>query len=129
MYKRGTALLTTSTKPHNIRANLEISALPEDATREIWAAIKINIRFTSMIGTGLPGLLRGVIADLVLRAHGPTNRASSFLHSTISLYLIVSHHQSMADGGRSIRSLITLKKTTSFGRLRVVIILSLCGGV
>ena len=71
MYKRGTALLTTSTKPHNIRANLEISALPEDATREIWAAIKINIRFTSMIGTGLPGLLRGVIADLFSRRMAP----------------------------------------------------------
>jgi diketogulonate reductase-like aldo/keto reductase len=55
--QRGTAFLTTSTKPHNIRANIEISALPEEAMGEIRDRIKTNIRFNTVVGTGVPGFI------------------------------------------------------------------------
>ena len=55
--QRGTAFLTTSTKPHNIQANFDISALPEDAMREIRDGIKTNIRFNTVVGTGVPGFI------------------------------------------------------------------------
>jgi diketogulonate reductase-like aldo/keto reductase len=55
--QRGTAFLTTSTKPHHIRENFEISALPEDAMREIRERITTNIRFNSVVETGVPGFI------------------------------------------------------------------------
>jgi diketogulonate reductase-like aldo/keto reductase len=55
--QRGTAFLTTSTKPGNIRANFEISALPEDAMREMREGITANIRFNSVVETGVPGFI------------------------------------------------------------------------
>jgi diketogulonate reductase-like aldo/keto reductase len=55
--QRGTAFLTTSTKPHNIQANFEISTLPEDAMQEIRDGIKTNVRFNSVVGTGVPGFI------------------------------------------------------------------------
>jgi diketogulonate reductase-like aldo/keto reductase len=55
--QRGTAFLTTSTKPHRIRENFEISALPEDAMQEIRERITTNIRFNSVVETGVPGFI------------------------------------------------------------------------
>jgi diketogulonate reductase-like aldo/keto reductase len=55
--QRGAAYLTTSTKPHNIRANFEISTLPQDAMREIRDRIKTNIRFNTVVETGVPGFI------------------------------------------------------------------------
>jgi diketogulonate reductase-like aldo/keto reductase len=55
--QRGTALLTTSTKPHRIQSNFEISTLPDDALQEIRDQIKINIRFNSVVETGVPGFI------------------------------------------------------------------------
>jgi diketogulonate reductase-like aldo/keto reductase len=55
--QRGTAFLTTSTKPHNIQANFEISTLPDDAMQEIRDGIKTNVRFNSVVGTGVPGFI------------------------------------------------------------------------
>ena len=55
--QRGMAFLTTSTKPHNIQANFDISALPDDAMREIRDGIKTNIRFNTVVGTGVPGFI------------------------------------------------------------------------
>ena len=58
--QRGTTFMTTSTKPGNIQANFEISALPEDAMREIREGITTNVRFNAVVGTcdgtGRPGL-------------------------------------------------------------------------
>jgi diketogulonate reductase-like aldo/keto reductase len=54
--QRGTALLTTSTTLRHIQENFEISALPEDAMREI-REIKTSIRFNSVVGTGVPGFI------------------------------------------------------------------------
>jgi diketogulonate reductase-like aldo/keto reductase len=55
--QRGTAVLTTSTKPKRIRENFEISALPEDAMREIRDDITTSIRFNPVVGTGVPGFI------------------------------------------------------------------------
>ena len=55
--QRGTAFLTTSTKPHYIQENFEISILPEDAMREIREGIKTNVRFNAVVGTGVPGFI------------------------------------------------------------------------
>lgn len=55
--QRGTAFLTTSTKPGYIRQNFEISALPEDAMREIREGITENVRFNSVVETGVPGFI------------------------------------------------------------------------
>jgi len=56
--QRGTVVLTSSTKPDRIRENFEISALPEEAMREIRDDIKTNIRFNPVVETGVPGFIR-----------------------------------------------------------------------
>jgi diketogulonate reductase-like aldo/keto reductase len=55
--QRGTAFLTTSTKPQNIQTNFDISTLPEDAMGEIRDRIKTNVRFNTVVGTGVPGFI------------------------------------------------------------------------
>jgi diketogulonate reductase-like aldo/keto reductase len=55
--QRGTAVLTTSTKPDRIRENFEISTLPEDVMREIRDNITTNVRFNAVVGTGVPGFI------------------------------------------------------------------------
>jgi len=55
--QRGTAFLTTSTNPHHIRDNFEITALPEDALREIRDRITTSTRFNSVVATGVPGFI------------------------------------------------------------------------
>jgi diketogulonate reductase-like aldo/keto reductase len=55
--QRGTAFLTTSTKPQRIRENFEISTLPEDAMREIRDRITTSVRFNAVVETGVPGFI------------------------------------------------------------------------
>jgi diketogulonate reductase-like aldo/keto reductase len=55
--QRGTAFLTTSTTPRRIQENFEISTLPEDALREIRESIKTNVRFNTVVATGVPGFI------------------------------------------------------------------------
>ena len=55
--QRGSAFLTTSTKPEYIQENFEISTLPEDAMREIREGIKTNVRFNPVVETGVPGFI------------------------------------------------------------------------
>jgi diketogulonate reductase-like aldo/keto reductase len=55
--QRGTAYLTTSTTLRHIQENFEISALPEDAMREIRDDITTSVRFNSVVGTGVPGFI------------------------------------------------------------------------
>ncbi len=55
--QRGTAFLTTSTTPRHIQENFEISALPEDAMREIREGITANVRFNTVVETGVPGFI------------------------------------------------------------------------
>lgn len=55
--QRGTAYLTTSTKPQRIQENFEISSLPEDAMSDIKNRITTNIRFNAVIDSGQPGFI------------------------------------------------------------------------
>jgi diketogulonate reductase-like aldo/keto reductase len=55
--QRGTAFLTTSTKPRRIQENFDISALPEDAMGEIRDRITTNVRFNAVVQTGVPGFI------------------------------------------------------------------------
>ena len=55
--QRGTALLTTTKTPSRIKENLDVSALPEDAMREINEGITLRIRLTRVVHTGVPGFI------------------------------------------------------------------------
>jgi diketogulonate reductase-like aldo/keto reductase len=55
--QRGSAFLTTSTKPQRISAIYQISPLPDDAMSEIRDHITTNIRFNSVVQTGVPGFI------------------------------------------------------------------------
>jgi diketogulonate reductase-like aldo/keto reductase len=55
--QRGTALLTTSTVPSQIKENFELSTLPEEAVREISEGIKMRVRFNAVVNTGVPGFI------------------------------------------------------------------------
>lgn len=55
--QRGTAFLTTSRKPQRIQENYEIAALPDDAMRDIRERITTNIRFNTVVHTGVPGFI------------------------------------------------------------------------
>jgi diketogulonate reductase-like aldo/keto reductase len=55
--QRGSAFLTTSTKPQRISANYQISPLPDDAMSEIRNHITTNIRFNSVVQAGVPGFI------------------------------------------------------------------------
>jgi diketogulonate reductase-like aldo/keto reductase len=55
--QRGTAFLTTSTKPQRIQESFDISTLPEDAMREIRERITTHVRFNSVVETGVPGFI------------------------------------------------------------------------
>jgi diketogulonate reductase-like aldo/keto reductase len=60
--QRGTAFLTTSTKPQRLQENFDISTLPEDAMQEIRDRITTNVRFNSVVHTGVPGFIPRVKA-------------------------------------------------------------------
>jgi diketogulonate reductase-like aldo/keto reductase len=55
--QRGTALLTTSKNPSRIKENFEVSAIPEDAVREISEGITSRVRFNAVVTTGVPGFI------------------------------------------------------------------------
>src|SRR6478609_8167202 len=55
--QRGTAPLTTSRTPSRIRENFDVSALPDDAVREISDGIKSRVRFNAVVETGVPGFI------------------------------------------------------------------------
>jgi diketogulonate reductase-like aldo/keto reductase len=55
--QRGTAFLVTSQTASRIRENFEISALPEDAIREIRDGITTNVRRNPVVTTGVPGFI------------------------------------------------------------------------
>jgi diketogulonate reductase-like aldo/keto reductase len=55
--QRGTAFLTTSKGAGHIQESFEISTLPEDAMREMREGITTNIRFNTVVETGVPGFI------------------------------------------------------------------------
>jgi diketogulonate reductase-like aldo/keto reductase len=61
--QRGTAPLTSSKTPSRIRENFDVSALPEDAVREITEGITTRVRFNPVVKTGVPGFIPRVLAS------------------------------------------------------------------
>ena len=55
--QRGTAPITTSKNPNRIKENFDVSALPEDAMKEIREGIKTQYRYNPVTGTGIPGFI------------------------------------------------------------------------
>jgi diketogulonate reductase-like aldo/keto reductase len=55
--QRGTALLTTTRNPGRMAENFDVSALPEDAMREMNEGIKTRIRLNAVVETGVPGFI------------------------------------------------------------------------
>jgi diketogulonate reductase-like aldo/keto reductase len=55
--QRGTAFLTTSTKPQRIQENYEIAPLPDDAMAQIRDEITDTVRFNSVVHSGVPGFI------------------------------------------------------------------------
>ncbi|HEX3358588.1 MAG TPA: aldo/keto reductase [Tepidisphaeraceae bacterium] len=55
--QRGTAALTTSKTPARIQENFNVSAIPEDAVREISEGIQSRVRFNAVVKTGVPGFI------------------------------------------------------------------------
>ena len=55
--QRGTAFLTTSTKPQRIQESFDLSPLPEDAMQEIRQRITTRVRFNTVVKTGVPGFI------------------------------------------------------------------------
>jgi diketogulonate reductase-like aldo/keto reductase len=55
--QRGTAFLTTSTKPQRIEENFGVSTLPEDAMRDIRDRMSTNVRFNAVVHSGVPGFI------------------------------------------------------------------------
>ena len=56
--QRGTALLTTTKTPSRLAENFDVSALPDEAMREISEGIKTRQRFNSVVKTGVPGFIK-----------------------------------------------------------------------
>ena len=50
-----TSFLTISTKRKYTMVDFEVSALPADAKREIREGIKTDVRFNTVVRTGVPG--------------------------------------------------------------------------
>ena len=55
--QRGTAPITTSKNPNRIKENFDVSALPEDAIKEIRERIKTHYRYNPVTETGIPGFI------------------------------------------------------------------------
>ncbi|HXX33988.1 MAG TPA: aldo/keto reductase [Thermodesulfobacteriota bacterium] len=55
--QRGTALITTSKNLNRIKENFDVSALPEDAMKEIREGINAQYRYNPVTGTGIPGFI------------------------------------------------------------------------
>jgi len=53
--QRGTAVLTGSVTPSRIRENFDVTALPDEAVREISERLETRIRFNSVADGGEPG--------------------------------------------------------------------------
>jgi diketogulonate reductase-like aldo/keto reductase len=55
--QRGTAPITTSKNPNRIKENFDVSALPEDAMKEIREGINTQYRYNPVTETGIPGFI------------------------------------------------------------------------
>jgi diketogulonate reductase-like aldo/keto reductase len=76
--QRGTAFLTTSTKPQRIQENFEVSILPEDAMRDIRDRISANVRFNAVVKSGVPGSSPAQVNRNQRRGPASANGPASF---------------------------------------------------
>jgi hypothetical protein len=94
--QRGTAFLTTSTKPQRIQESFEISTLPEDAMREIRDRITTNVRFNSVVETGVPDIFPG--------PNGSNSAARSRKGESANLRVPFAGEQGWADSASALSS-------------------------
>ena len=55
--QRGTAVITTSTNPRHIEESFAVSALPEEAMKQISEGITTRVRFNTVVDSGVPGFI------------------------------------------------------------------------
>jgi len=55
--QRGTSPLTTATSAEFVEQNFQISALPDDAIKEISEGITTRVRLNAVVNTGIPGFI------------------------------------------------------------------------
>ncbi len=90
--QRGTALLTTSKTPGRIKENFDVSAIPEDAVREITEGLKTRVRFNSVVETGVPGFIPR--NRLLMESSSPTADRET---SRRGARIVIATHGSLGD--------------------------------
>ena len=55
--QRGTAVITTSTNPSHIEESFAVSALPEEAMKQISEGITTRVRLNAVVDSGVPGFI------------------------------------------------------------------------
>ena len=50
-------MITSSTNPRHIEESFAVSALPEEAMKQISEAITTRVRFNPVVDTGVPGFI------------------------------------------------------------------------
>jgi diketogulonate reductase-like aldo/keto reductase len=55
--QRGTAVITTSTNPRHMEENFAVSALSEEAVKQISEAITTRVRLNAVVDSGVPGFI------------------------------------------------------------------------
>ncbi len=55
--QRGTAVITTSTNPRHIEESFAVSALPEEAMKQISEGITTRVRLNAVVDSGVPGFI------------------------------------------------------------------------
>jgi diketogulonate reductase-like aldo/keto reductase len=55
--QRGTAVITTSTNPRHMEESFAVSALPEEAMKQISEAVTTRVRLNAVVESGVPGFI------------------------------------------------------------------------
>ena len=55
--QRGTAVITSSTIPRQLEESFAVSALPEEAVKQISEAVTTRVRLNAVVDTGVPGFI------------------------------------------------------------------------
>jgi diketogulonate reductase-like aldo/keto reductase len=55
--QRRSAVITTSTNPRHIEESFAVSALPEEAMKQISEAVTARVRFNAVVDSGVPGFI------------------------------------------------------------------------
>ena len=55
--QRGTAVITSSIIPRQLEESFAVSALPDEAVKQISEAVKTRVRFNAVVDSGVPGFI------------------------------------------------------------------------